>query len=57
MTGLSLATAARLLAMQQREFDNAGCSKSLARPAPKHGIGVTSALLIVAGALGVLYLL
>lgn len=54
---LSLPTAARLLAMQQRHFDNAGCSRSLTTPPQKHGIGLTTALFIVAGALGVLYLL
>ena len=54
---ISLATAARLLAMDQREFDNAGCSKSLANPRGGHGLGLTAALFIIAATLAVFYLI
>lgn len=49
--GLSLATAARLLAIHQRAFDNSGTSRSILKPRQHHGVGMTVALFIIAAAL------
>lgn len=54
---LSIATAARLLAMHQREFDNAGCSRSLSNPRSSHGAGMTIALFVVAAMIAVICLI
>lgn len=50
---LSESTAARLLAIHQRAFDNAGCSRSVQPPRPRYGIALSIAMLLVALALAV----
>lgn len=49
MTGhITLQTAARLLTINQRAFDNVGVSRSLKPSAPIPGAGLTVALFLVA---------
>ena len=49
---LSESTAALLLAINQRAFDNAGASRNL-QPRPRYGIALTCALVLCALALAV----
>lgn len=50
---LSKATAARLLAFNQRAFDNAGCSRSVQPHRPRYGLALTVALLLCVLAIAV----
>lgn len=50
---LSTSTAARLLAINQRAFDNAGCSRNVQPHRPRYGLALTCALLLCAVALAV----
>lgn len=44
----TLQTAARLLTINQRAFDNVGVSRSIRPPSPRPGVGLTVALFLVA---------
>ena len=50
---LSTSTAARLLAINQRAFDNAGCSRSVQPHRSRYGAALTCALLLCALAVAV----